>query len=108
MASCHWKLPHHCIRTPKTRLPFSDPRLDVFVPLIAVLNLPNDCGLVRFTTELGPLNQGRTGILCPSSRMVNRARSRICQLFESENSVHNSQPPDCVPIPSKPAVKAAG
>ena len=34
-----------------------------FVPLIAVLNLPNDCELLRFTTELGPLNQGWTGIL---------------------------------------------
>jgi hypothetical protein len=42
-------------------LPFSDPRLDVLVPPIAVLNLSHDCGLVRFTTELGPFDSHRFG-----------------------------------------------
>jgi hypothetical protein len=48
--------------------PFAGPMLETLVPLTLVLNLPKFCGLVRFTTVFGLLNQGRIGMLLVSKR----------------------------------------
>jgi len=78
--------------------------LELLVPLTFVLNLPKLCGLVRFTTAFGLLNQGVTGMLCASTRSVNRARSPIDQVLESEYWGQNKWPAYAVLIPKAPGV----
>jgi hypothetical protein len=76
---------------------------------VAGANLPNVCGLVRFTVVFGPVNHRASGRrLLRSTRTISLYRSRNATLLESEYCGHHTAPARAISIPALPPVNAAG